>query len=372
MKLPNKASLSYYGLLLVTPLLICSCGSQELVMDDGMASEEQLAAAVEHAEGNGPVDPPAALIESSMEVASNKKFDEEPAAFAKVLPESAEPVTEAPKEVAALPTAPQAVVANADVPKKMDTVAMAADQKELEQMIADSPSIVPPPDRPVRLGDATLNRYYFLRLGDTPESTALLLLASAQKSSDLIAWNQGIGKWTAGKTVLYRSASGKFENDMLSFYQEKNLAPVEYVVKSGESLSTIAEKRYGDKSAWREIATINGLRSPQSLVSGQKLVLYPSELPRLPMEQAVAAMAHPETQPENIVEEVEVPSPAVTRTAKNIPPQAKIAQAQLASADGIGSFFEHHYGILLVLIAASGTAAFFLNRRRRLRSNLWY
>lgn len=46
-----------------------------------------------------------------------------------------------------------------------------------------------------------------------------------------------------------------------------------YVVKAGDTLSSIAAKKLGKAGRWREIAKLNGLRDPNSLRVGQRLRL---------------------------------------------------------------------------------------------------
>jgi nucleoid-associated protein YgaU len=54
---------------------------------------------------------------------------------------------------------------------------------------------------------------------------------------------------------------------------EKTVATVEYVVKSGDTLSAIAKKYTGKSDNWREIAKTNDIKDPRALQIGQKLVI---------------------------------------------------------------------------------------------------
>jgi hypothetical protein len=50
-----------------------------------------------------------------------------------------------------------------------------------------------------------------------------------------------------------------------------------YVVKRGETLSSIAGEKYGDPGLWRPIAEENGMDDPMALEPGQVLVIPPIE-----------------------------------------------------------------------------------------------
>lgn len=54
---------------------------------------------------------------------------------------------------------------------------------------------------------------------------------------------------------------------------EKAVANVEYVVKSGDTLSKIAKKYTGDSGNWKKIASANGVNDPRTLQVGQRLVI---------------------------------------------------------------------------------------------------
>ena len=46
-----------------------------------------------------------------------------------------------------------------------------------------------------------------------------------------------------------------------------------YVVRAGDTLSTIAARVLGNQALWKSIATLNGIRDPSSLKAGTRLVL---------------------------------------------------------------------------------------------------
>lgn len=121
-----------------------------------------------------------------------------------------------------------------------------------------------------------LNRFYFLRKGDTAESVATLLYGSAGEAKKLTSWN---GKsWRPGKLVYYASPSQPEDQEMRSFYQERNVPPEEYQIQNGETLIKIAKQKYGNSGSWKEIAVINGFSKLSAATPGTRIALYPSDL----------------------------------------------------------------------------------------------
>lgn len=119
-----------------------------------------------------------------------------------------------------------------------------------------------------------LNRYYFVRSGDTAKSIANLLYGSEDRSADIQKWNSSI---KAGDVLYYADASNK-EDGMKSFYEQRFVDPEEYVIRKGDSLSGIAQQVYGNNRSWREIASANTISRPDRIKVGQRLGLYPSDL----------------------------------------------------------------------------------------------
>ena len=48
-----------------------------------------------------------------------------------------------------------------------------------------------------------------------------------------------------------------------------------YVVRRGDSLTSIAARLYGDPTFWLDLANVNGLRDPRNVVAGQVIRLLP-------------------------------------------------------------------------------------------------
>lgn len=166
--------------------------------------------------------------------------------------------TEAPQAIAEAPALPETTEAPKNEWKK---------------------SLVPTvPTSAVQKKGANLNRFYFARSGDTPESVSELLYGNADKARDLKKWNPSKLAFKPGRIVYYQSSSNPQDTEMRSFYQENNIASEDYIVKKGDWLSKISHNKYASADSWKEIAVINGMDSPDALNVGQRIALYPSNL----------------------------------------------------------------------------------------------
>lgn len=132
------------------------------------------------------------------------------------------------------------------------------------------------PQSAIKRKGQTLNRFYFLRKGDTPDSVSELLYASAGKAKELKAWNRGA--WRAGKLLFYKSPNSPDDSQMQSFYKERGIQNGEYQIKKGDWLSRVAKQLLGDAGSWKEIAVINGLPSADAIEVGQRIAMYPADL----------------------------------------------------------------------------------------------
>lgn len=164
---------------------------------------------------------------------------------------------------------------------------------------------------------ANLNRFYFVRKGDTPASVAQLIYGSSEQKNDLVAWNGA--DWKPGKLLFYNSPSNGTDKEMRSFYQERNVQPEEYQPKSGDWLSKIASTKLGSPLSWKEIAVVNGMSSPDDLEPGSRLAIYPMDLSSYGFQaaqQQVAEAKNPE------------PAPTQPPVAQATPPQPAETPAQ--------------------------------------------
>lgn len=134
------------------------------------------------------------------------------------------------------------------------------------------------PTSAIQRKGSLLNRFYFARQGDSAESVSELIYGSSDRASDLMKWNASKLAFKPGRIVYYQSASTPQDEEMKSYYQEKNITPEDYVVKKGDWLSRIAQQKYGSSDSWKEVAVINGMSSPDALNVGQKLAMYPVDL----------------------------------------------------------------------------------------------
>lgn len=189
-----------------------------------------------------------------------------------------------------------------------------------------------------------LNRFYFVRKGDTPKKVARLIYGKPQEWKKLTRWNGT--SWNPGKLIYYSSPINPKDTKMGSFYQERKVTPEEYRIQSGDWLTRIAHKRLGSAWSWKEIAVVNGLKAPNAIEVGQLLAIYPkdlsaskSEVPsgagqlaenrrEEPSEAAMEAASAP--QPSAPPEEPKVPEPAPQQPV--IPPPQALAPQEAETA----------------------------------------
>jgi hypothetical protein len=218
-----------------------------------------------------------------------------------------------------------------------------------------------------------LNRFYFVRRGDTPKKVSQLIYETPKKADKLVKWN---GKaWTPGKVIFYSSAEKPKDSKMDSFYKEKGISFEEYTVSKGDWLSKIALKKLGSPKSWVEIAVVNDIKSPKSLEVGQKIAIYPMDLTAKPQETMIAKN-EPLEQPVKQPAPVEPPPAAVQPPAPQpaeaeAPPVAAPPKPEVKSAPvGFDSqkFFEQNmFAIGLFLVAFFLILLMIVKRRNKNR-----
>jgi len=165
-----------------------------------------------------------------------------------------------------------------------------------------------------------LNRFYFVRKGDTPKKVSELIYSDSSFSKKLTSWN---GKnWKPGKVLFYASPQNAGDQKMQSFYQERNIAPEEYRIKNGDWLTRIAYKKLGSVGSWKELAVVNGLKNPGEIEVNQVLAVYPKNLSAAPMV-AQQEYESPE-RPAESIPQMQVPQEAPRAQA----PQPRVEQPQ--------------------------------------------
>ncbi len=173
------------------------------------------------------------------------------------------------------------------------------------------------PGRAITRKGVSLNRYYFLRQGDTAASVSELLYGDTSHAASLKKWNKGT--WTPGKVIYYSSTTQPDDAQMISFYDERSLTPEEHQVSAGETMSTIAKKVLGNRASWKEIAIVNGLTQPDALKRGQSIKIFKN------LNSSTLVASQPE-------QNIEVPTPTPTPQPEVAPPTvAQVPPAALGA-----------------------------------------
>ncbi|MBY0371007.1 LysM peptidoglycan-binding domain-containing protein [bacterium] len=236
-----------------------------------------------------------ALFEPSSDANAEPNFEE--LAGTTTPDTSATAAATAPADTAALDLSTQSdPLAQSTTPSVETPKAFVEKPKSHSSGVASAPKI---PGRAITRGGKSLNRYYFLRQGDTAKSVSTLLYGNPGFADVLKKQNKG--GWSAGKVVYYASPSQPDDAQMISFYEEHNLTAENYTVRSGETMSTIAKAKLGSRSSWKEIAVTNGLSGSNSLKRGQTVRLYTdlrSDAPQMaqaPVAEEPVAQVAPQT-----------------------------------------------------------------------------
>lgn len=112
--------------------------------------------------------------------------------------------------------------------------------------------------------------------GSTPAPTPQPAPAPAKKSVDEIADEVLAGKWGNGQDRKNRLEAAGYNYDEVQAAVNKKLygntpsTTINYAVRKGDTLSSIAAK-YG--TTWQKIAADNGLKNPNLIYPGQRLVI---------------------------------------------------------------------------------------------------
>lgn len=157
-------------------------------------------------------------------------------------------------------------------PEMAESVIQEPEPQSKPTWVARSPKV---PKSSFMKKGTRLNRFYFVRKGDSSKKLSKLFYGDTSHSKKLRSWN-GAG-WLPGNMVFYSSPQDPSDTRMISYYQENQVAAEEYKARKGDSLSSIARKKLGHTRSWKEIAVVNGIVSPNALEAGQVLALYPRD-----------------------------------------------------------------------------------------------
>jgi hypothetical protein len=175
-----------------------------------------------------------------------------------------------------------------------------------------APEVVPTiPSAPVKRKGTTLNRYYFVRKGDTEASVSELIYGSTENSKQLKKWNKG--KFRTGKMIYYSSPTDPGDTAMKSLYEERQLQPKEITVGAKDTLKKIASKELGSRASWTEVAVTNGIQSVDGVSEGMRVNVYPD----LKGAPAMAEAQDPRGKPMDKAAEA---AAAANPYAQNLPP----------------------------------------------------
>lgn len=323
------------GLSIGMMLFFMACsGKQTRTAEDdseGDETEETLAAAEEASEDGEKKEEKVEELEASLD--GEKKEDELQASAEEGIKKSEENKSEdvfsldgeedKNKNVAELNEAIEAPITAPEINSEPVQSVLPAPEPEPRAVIPASkpkglgkvPQI---PGRAIKVKNKLLNRFYFVRKGDTPAKVSSLLYGSPTHAKDLTNWNTKSGTWRPGKLVFYSSPTQPEDAQMQSFYQERSVPAEEYEVAQGEGITTIAKNQLGNPGSWKEIAVVNGLDKPSDLESGKKLTIYPKDLSPYGAAAALALAANRST-PE--------PTPAQPAVSNTPPPMEAQAPA---------------------------------------------
>ncbi|NBX69671.1 MAG: hypothetical protein EBR01_11990 [Proteobacteria bacterium] len=229
-------------------------------------------------------------------------------------------------------------------PVNNETSSSASLQMPPEPVVSPAPMIAPVsvpklayhvpkiPRRAIKRKEGLLNRFYFVRAGDTPESVSNLIYGSPDKGHQF--WVSKGMKWAPGRIIYYNSAKNPNDPQMVSLYKEENVSGKSIRVNRGSWLSKLAKKYLGSPKSWTEIAVMNLIEDPLDLKVGQKLILFPEIQPKTTNPTHVAVSAPP-AQPSNLAPEVPENKILAQATAPilNPEPQPEIAPPQAPAPD---------------------------------------
>ena len=195
-----------------------------------------------------------------------------------------------------------------------------------------------------------LNRYYFIRSHDTRESVAQKIFGDAKRQDELFVLDSAA--WEAGHVILYPSAQQPADQIMRSYFEDFGIKASKYSVKTGDTVSSIAEDNYDDPMSWKEIALLNNMKNANRIEKGDTLYVYPENFgPMVAVNSPPNALS------------VQVTAPLPPPVAPEVMGAPRVAPKVEEASVGIGGVLKEHW--LISVTAVGLCVVLFLFFRRR-------
>lgn len=246
--------------------------------------------------------------------------------------------------------------------------------------------------KPFEKAGRLMNAYYFVRSPNETWSTLSTLIYGRSDRGDFLkTWNDNKAL-RVGSLIYYNSALRPDDTEnMRIFAEDFGLAMEKYEVKSGDSLSLIGNRLYGNLQTWMEIASLNPqLRSPDQIEVGDVLTLQPATLDtKAILERVMAEALNPNPNQTPIQEEPMLADQGgqpttdqsdqaqvlattqQTNNSESTPPSSpKETSPNLTDSSNLSGLT--HYEKLMIVAAALivlGLGAMILKRRKQARKD---
>lgn len=177
------------------------------------------------------------------------------------------------------------------------------------------------PTAPWRQSGVLYNSVYFAKPGDTLKSISQKIYGDGSKVSEL---RKGNGVFASrgvlpGDKVYYNSPTRPTDDSrVMSYYEEKGMAPQVYIAQEGDRLRPVSQKLLGYSAAWKEIWSSNSFDSKGDLAPGTEIRYYPDTGSSAPAPVlADASFTQPQSMP---TMPAELPPPPPAQEEFNSPP----------------------------------------------------
>jgi len=191
-------------------------------------------------------------------------------------PTTAEPT--APADLAAAPDtagaqeiAPPAATIAEPAPAPEQSTAEAT--TDLDQPKPASRSLQKVASTPWKVGSKWVNGIYFARPGESLDSISQTIYGD-DRTRDLKKINPTYNNRDVkpGDKIYYASVTRPDDSEkILTFFEEKGIAPQTYVAQSGDNIRQVSQKLLGYPEAWKEVWASNSVESKQEIPEGTEL-----------------------------------------------------------------------------------------------------